>query len=193
MGPGGESVGVGIKKDHRQRQRRKQQRQAIQLGSRKNENPARNQNECAHERRRQPSDWQSASSSAGIGSVNRGVRQPIESHGGGARRDHGDDDPPRLPPSRQSSGGQHSSAERKRKREDRELPLDHLQSDLQISEKSHELIVKQRMLVERRASPPGHPKAGRARRLSTVQLVTRFLPPAAQTGNLRESLPRAVR
>src|SRR6266404_847421 len=105
MRPARESLAVGIKKDHRQRHRRKHQRQAIQLGSRKNKNSARNQNERANERRRQLSDRQSASSSAGIGSVNRGVRQPIESHGGGARRDHGDNDPSQLPPRRQTSSG----------------------------------------------------------------------------------------
>src|SRR6266403_1147264 len=105
MRPARESLAVGIKKDHRQRHRRKHQRQAVQLRSSEHENSACNQNERAHERRRQLSDRQSASSSAGIGSVNRGVRQPIESHGGGARRDHGDNDPSQLPPRRQTSSG----------------------------------------------------------------------------------------
>src|SRR6266404_1938397 len=105
MRPARESLAIGIKKDHRQRHRRKHQRQAVQLRSSEHKNSARNQNERAHERRRQLSDRQSASSSAGIGSVNRGVRQPIESHGGGARRDHGDNDPSQLPPRRQTSSG----------------------------------------------------------------------------------------
>jgi len=74
-----------------------------------------------------------------------GVGQAIEGHGGGACRDHRDHDPSQLPPRRQPSSGQHSSAQRKREREDRVLPLDHLERDLQISEKSHELIVKQRL------------------------------------------------
>src|SRR5258708_477536 len=126
MRPARESLAVGIKKDHRQRHRRKHQRQAVQLRGGKNENSARNQNECAHERRRQLSDWQSASSSAGIGSVNRGVRQSIEGHGSRSSRDHGDDDQRHLPPSRQTSVTQHSSAERTRNPEDRKPPLNHL-------------------------------------------------------------------
>src|ERR1017187_4499607 len=144
MRPARESFAVGIQKYHRQRHRRKHQRQAVQLGSGKHKNSASHQNECANKRRRQLSDRQSASSSAGIGGVNRGVGQAIEGHSGGPRRDHGHDDPPQLPPRRQTSSRQHGSAERKREREDRVLPFNHLQRDLKISEQAHGLIVKQR-------------------------------------------------
>ena len=144
MRPARESLGVGIKKNHRQRDRRKHQRQAIQLRSGQNKNSARNQNKRAHKCRRQLPDRQSASRRTRIGRVNRGVGQAIESHRRRARRNHGDDDPSQLPPRRQSSGCQHRSAERKWERKDRVLPLDHLQRDLQISEETHEIIVKQR-------------------------------------------------
>ena len=87
---------------------------------------------------------QSADRGAGIGGVNRGVGQAIEGHRRGTRRDHGHDDPSQLTPRRQTPSRQHGSAERKREREDRVLPLDHLQRDLQISEQAHSLIVKQR-------------------------------------------------
>ncbi len=144
MRPPRESLAVRIQEDYRQRQRGERQRQAVQLRRGKNKNSTRNQNECAHERRRQLSDRQSPSCSTRIRSINRGVGQAIERHSGGARRDHGDNDPRQLPPRRHTSGGQHGSAERKREREDRVLPFDHLQRDLEISEDSHTLIVEQR-------------------------------------------------
>src|SRR6266403_777095 len=61
MRPARESLAVGIKKDHRQRHGREHECEAVQLGSGENKNSAGDQNECAHERRRQLSDWQSAS------------------------------------------------------------------------------------------------------------------------------------
>ena len=150
MRPARESLAIGIKKDHRQSHRRKQQRQTVLLGCGENKNSARDQNERTNKRRRQLSDRKRASSSARIGRINRGVGQPIEGHGGGPRRNHGHDNPCQLPPRRQASGGQHGSAERKREREDRVFPLDHLQRDLQIAEKSHHAIVKQRLTTRSR-------------------------------------------
>src|SRR5208282_5202694 len=169
-----ESFGIGIKKYDRQRHRRKQQRQAVQLRSGENKNSARDQNERAHERWRQLSDRQSASRGAGIGGVNRGVGQTIEGHRGGPRRDHGHDDPPQLPPRRQTSSRQHGSAEREWEREDRVLPLDHLQRDLKISEQAHEPIVKQSCSAGVPAGPlTDHPfSPGGEARCSIARLIT---------------------
>jgi hypothetical protein len=50
-------------------------------------------------------------------------------------------------PRRHAPRRQHRPAERKRERKNRVLPLDHLQSDLQIVQPAHSLIVKQWLVI----------------------------------------------
>jgi hypothetical protein len=71
------------------------------------------------------------------------------------------------------------------------LPLDHLQRDLQISEKRHNLIVKQWMPMESRAFPPGQRDACAYDSSNdyTASHYQPFLLPMAQTGSLQKSLP----
>ena len=82
-----------------------------------------------------------ASASAWIGSVDGGIGEAIEGHGGGAGGDHGDYDPEKLMSCGKSRGGEHGSAESEWESEDGVLPLDHFKRYAKIAENRHEKIV----------------------------------------------------
>ena len=108
--PTGESLGIGIEKQHSERNRRKPEREPIQLSSSENKNRARDDDKGGDEGGREMSRWQSASTSAGIGGVNRDIGKPVESHSRRAARDHCDYDPKKLMAGGNARGRQHRSA-----------------------------------------------------------------------------------
>ena len=85
----------------------------------------------------------SAGASAGIGGINGGIGKTVEGHGRGAGGEHGDDDPQKLMSSGETGGREHGSAEREGKREDRVLPLDHIEGDAKALKNGHKKILMQ--------------------------------------------------
>jgi hypothetical protein len=130
--PGGEALGVRIKKQNRQRDGRKLQRQRIQLPRGEHQQRRRDQSEHPGEADGKLAFGQSAIGGAGIARVIFQVGDAVDGHGGGTRAYHGDDDPQNLAPSWKraaSAGGEERPYQREGQGEDGVLELDHLEDD----------------------------------------------------------------
>jgi len=141
--PTRKALGVGIKKQNGKRDRAKPERKAIQLSSGENEDRAGDDDENRDKGRREMAGRKRAAASAGIGGVDGGVSEAVESHRCGPGGEHGNYDPQKLMGGWKAGGGQHGSAKSKWEREDRVLPLDHFQGDAKVVEDGHGKIVKQ--------------------------------------------------
>ena len=126
MRPAGKAFGVGVKKNYGERDRRKPEREAIQLSRRENEDGTGNDYERGHKSRGKLTGGKSAGAGAGIGGIDGGIGETVEGHGRGAGRNHVDNDPQKLMGSGKAGGSKHGAAERERESEDGVLPLDHL-------------------------------------------------------------------
>ena len=94
--PAREALGVGIKKQDGQGERREPEREAVQLGSGEDEDGAKDDDECRNEGGRELAGGERAGAGAGVGGVNGGIGEAIEGHGGGAGGEHGNQDPEKL-------------------------------------------------------------------------------------------------
>src|SRR5271166_3310603 len=147
-----EALGVGVEQQDGERDGREPEGEAIQLGSGQNEDGAGDNDEGRDKSVRQMTGGKGAGESAGIGGVDGGIGEAIESHGGGAGREHGDYDPKKLVGGGKTGGGEHGSAEGKWESEDGVLPLDHLESDAEVVKDGHRKIVRQFSVLSSRLS-----------------------------------------
>jgi hypothetical protein len=83
MRPAGEALGVGIKEQDREGDRREPEREAIQLGGGENKDGAGDDHKSCDEGGREMAGRESAGAGAGIGGVDGGIGEAIEGHGGG--------------------------------------------------------------------------------------------------------------
>src|ERR1700676_4517738 len=96
MRPGGEALGEGIEKKNCQGERRKFERQEIQLPRGKKENGDGDERESPRERRGKQSGGEGTLLGAGIFGVVAQGHDAIDGHGGGAGGNHGDYHPREL-------------------------------------------------------------------------------------------------
>ena len=68
-----------------------------------------------------------------IRGVNRSIRPAVECHCCRPGSHHGNNDPEQLMERRKAASGEHRATEGEGERENRVLPLDHLQGDAKIS------------------------------------------------------------
>ena len=148
MRPLRKTLGIGVQKQHRERNWRKPEGEPVQLSRSQDKNCARNNDERADERGREMASRKCASASARIGCIDGSVRETIESHSGTAGCDHGNHDPEELMNGGKARRSQHGSAKRKWEHENRMLPLDHFQRNAQAAQNRHIKIVKQPRLAK---------------------------------------------
>ena len=135
--PAGKAFGIGVKKNYGERDWRKPEREAIQLGGRKDEDGAGSDHECRDKGLGKLTRRKSAGAGAGIGGIDGSIGKTVEGHCRGTGRNHCDNDPQKLMGSGKAGGSEHGSAEREWKREDGVLPLDHFERYAEVAQDGH--------------------------------------------------------
>src|SRR5215469_18741063 len=139
--PARKTFGIRVKQKDSERDRRKDQRQMIQLRCRQDENRARDDHESRHERVRKRPGRKSSRTRPRIRGIYCRVGNAVKRHRRRSCRDHCNNNPSQLVTGWPAARGQHRAAERKRESKYRMLPLDHLERRVQVVQDCHVTIL----------------------------------------------------
>ena len=98
--PAGEPLGVGVKQEHREDHRRKQECLPVQLRRSQNKDQRHEHSKAGDEAAAQQTGRNRARRSSRIGGVQAGIGPAIERHGSGSRGDHANHNPENFGPGR---------------------------------------------------------------------------------------------
>ena len=136
MGPRGKPFGVGISQDHQEDHGRQGQASPVELPRRPHKEDRTHPDKQDGGSATDLAGGQGPVRGAGIGGVEPGIRQAVESHGGAPGPHHGHQDEEQGPRLRQTPGRQQGPHEGERQGQDAVADLDHLQQFNQIMKKS---------------------------------------------------------
>jgi hypothetical protein len=132
--PSGEAFHVAVGEDDDESDGGELKREAVKESGAKKEDDRGDEGEGEDEGGGEVAGGDGAVGGARVSSVEAGVGPAVEGHGGGTGSDHAEDDEAEGAERRPAVGGEDSARKSEREREDRVLPLNHLERNARTAE-----------------------------------------------------------